>query len=89
MLTFKNDIVAEAWRDSNFKKRLIEDPKTVLQERGVYVDESKEVIVVQNTKEKVYLVLPGDPVGMGEISGEVDAPMACNTCGTSLPCATY
>lgn len=54
-------VVAKAWSDESFKKRLISDPKTVLESQGVVVPEGLEIKVVEQTKELVYVVIPFKP----------------------------
>jgi hypothetical protein len=51
-------IVAKAWADENFKKRLIKDPMTVLQEQGVGLKQGVQVRVVESTDQVLYLTLP-------------------------------
>lgn len=61
-------LVARAWRDTAFKARLLADPKAVLHEMGLEVPAGVEVAVVENTAQKVTLVLPAAPTG--ELSEE-------------------
>ena len=55
------EIVARAWRDPDYKQRLIENPKEVLIEAGSSVPDELEVRVVENTSDVRYLVLPESP----------------------------
>ncbi len=59
-------IVAEAWADDAFRQRLIADPKAVLAERGIEIEEEVEVQVVQGQKNVRYLLLPPKPEGEDE-----------------------
>jgi len=52
------DIIAKAWADQDFKKRLLEDATTVLQEEGVLVPDGVEVRAVENTEKVFHLVIP-------------------------------
>jgi len=61
-------VVAKAWEDDAFKKRLVADPRGVLQEHGVTLPAGKAVRVVEDTAETVHLVLPTKPAG--ELSDE-------------------
>jgi nitrile hydratase alpha subunit len=54
-------IIKKAWADPTFKKRLLEDPKAIAQEHGIHVPQDLEVLVVENTKTRVHVVLPVQP----------------------------
>ena len=54
-------IVAKAWSDDAFKRRLLNDPKAVLQEHGIEVPAGAEVKIVENTDQVVYVNLPRQP----------------------------
>ena len=60
-------VVARAWTDEAFKRRLLAEPKAVLQEQGIAVPAGVEVRVVENTARLAYLVLPPKPAE-GELS---------------------
>lgn len=80
-------IVARAWTDEAFKKRLFEDPKAVLAEFGVRTDDKRDIRVVENSESVFYLVIPQKP---GNLSAEhMDDEIApdcvvteCDTCAT-------
>jgi len=55
------EIVARAWRDPEYKQRLIANPKEVLIEAGSSVPDELEVRVVENTSDVRYLILPESP----------------------------
>lgn len=59
-------LIARSWSDPAFKKRLMEDPKTVLSEAGVSVPEGTKVHVLENTPNDHYVVLPPKPEGLSE-----------------------
>jgi hypothetical protein len=61
-----SQIVAKAWTDAAFKKRLLADPAAALKESGVEVPRGLQVKVVENTDQVRHLVLPTKP--SGEIS---------------------
>lgn len=42
-------LVAKAWTDPDFKRRLLAEPKAVIQEWGIDLDKSPELSVVENT----------------------------------------
>ena len=60
------EIVARAWRDPDYKQRLLDNPKDVLIEAGSSVPDELEVKVVENTSDVRYLVLPESPVRSGD-----------------------
>ncbi len=62
-------IVAKAWGDEEFKKRLLADPKNTLKENGVQVPENIDIKVMENTDKLIHLPLPPKPKE-GELSDE-------------------
>ncbi len=54
-------IVAKAWADENFKKALMEDPAAVLAEEGLEAPANICLQVVENTDQRIHLVLPAPP----------------------------
>ncbi len=54
-------VVAKAWSDASFKRKLMSDPKTILEAQGVTVPEGLEIEVVEQTKDLVYIVIPFKP----------------------------
>lgn len=58
-----SQIVAKAWADETFKKRLLADPAGVLMGHGMIVPAGVEVRVVENTDQVRYLTLPVRPTG--------------------------
>lgn len=75
-------LMAKVWSDDQFKQRLINDPKAVLQEQGIDTPRGVEVRVVENTANIVYLVLPPQP--SEEISDEqLEQVAGGNTLGSA------
>jgi len=65
-------IVARAWADENFKAQLLAEPRGVLAEAGVELDENLEYSVVEQLEKQVVLILPQKPaVGGGVEMGDV------------------
>ena len=62
-------VVARAWTDEAFKRRLLAEPATVLREQGMDVPPGVEVRVVENTERLHHLILPASPAE-GELSEE-------------------
>jgi hypothetical protein len=57
-----SELVAKAWSDESFKKRLMKDPMPVLKEHGFPLPPpGVEVRVVENTDKVRYLLLPNRP----------------------------
>lgn len=57
-------IVASAWSDRAFVDRLLEDPPLTLSELDIVIPQSTRVVVVENTKDRICLVLSAPPVAM-------------------------
>jgi len=57
------NIVARAWSDDEFKRKLIEDPQAVLADAGLPVSQDVNYVVVENEPQCVHLVLPARPGG--------------------------
>ena len=60
-------VVARAWSDEGFKRRLLAEPATVLREQGLELPAGLELRVVENTARLRHLVLPSKPAE-GELS---------------------
>ena len=56
-------VVARAWGDEAFKAKLMSDPHAALAEHGVEVRAGVTVKVVENTEDRLHLVLPPAPEG--------------------------
>ncbi len=56
-------IVAKAWADDQFKKKLLANPATVLRENGVNLPAGITVNVVESTDKVLNLTLPAKPSG--------------------------
>jgi len=54
-------LIAKAWQDEAFRKRLIKSPRKVLTEEGVDVPAGVRIKVVQNTASQTHLVIPAKP----------------------------
>jgi hypothetical protein len=75
-------VVAQAWTDENFKKRLAENPAVVLREHGIQVPAGTELRLVENTDKVTYLTLPARPSGnWSELSvSELENVAAAGAC---------
>ncbi len=58
-----------AWyKDAAYRSRVVKEPRAVLREFGLEVDESKEVRVWDSNSDLRYMVLPERPPGTGNLS---------------------
>jgi len=62
-------LVAKAWSDDSLRQRLISDPRSVMEENGLPVPPGKEVRVVENSENVIYLPLAAKP-SQAELSEE-------------------
>ena len=76
-------VVAQAWSDEDYKRRLIDDPAGALAEAGAEVPDGVQLRVVEDSETVKHLVLPPPP-GEGEI-GEQDLELVSG--GTCACCA--
>jgi Nitrile hydratase, alpha chain len=51
-------VVAQAWTDDSFKRRLLSDPAATLRTEGIEVPDGIEIRVVENTDTVIHFVLP-------------------------------
>jgi hypothetical protein len=77
-------VVAKAWADEAFKQRLLAEPATVLREQGIELPDGLEVLMVENTEHRAYLVLPKPP--RGELSATELDQVAGGTCSCACTC---
>lgn len=57
-------VIALAWQDEAYKKRLLAHPVEVLREAGLEVPEGMRVKVLQDTPTLKHLVIPVRPSGL-------------------------
>jgi Nitrile hydratase, alpha chain len=69
-------VLIKALQDEAFKRRLVADPRAVLQEEGVPLPEGKTVRVVEDTPQSVHVILPRKPAAeelsedqLGQVAG--------------------
>jgi hypothetical protein len=72
-------LVADMWADPGLKRRLMEDPASVLRERGIQTS-GKQIKIVEDTDKIEHLVIPSKPSG-GELSEEELQSVAGGHCG--------
>jgi hypothetical protein len=92
-------IIAKAWADEGFKKRLLSGQAQVFKEEGVEIPPGVEVRVVEDTATVYHLVLPMKPTSnelseeqLDQVSGGAregeHRPMPPDTVGGSLACGS-
>ncbi len=59
-------VIAQAWSDEDYKRRLLDDPSGVLAEAGAGMPDGVQLLVVEDTDTVKHLVLPTAP-GEGQI----------------------
>ncbi len=64
-------IIAQAWVDEEFKKRLIEDPATVLNENGIEIPEGMTVRFVEGKENEILVPMPEKPDSFTGSLGEL------------------
>jgi hypothetical protein len=84
---FERQLIERALEDENFKQELLSNPKAVYaRESGEEMPKDLEIEVIQETPNKVYLVLPTNPapsVAEGELSEEALEAVAGGVCRNS------
>ena len=63
-------VIAKAWIEEGFKKRLLQDPATVLAENGIEIPEDITVRFVEKNENEILVPLPPRPPGSAELSDE-------------------
>ena len=59
--SLESKIIAKAWADDDFKRRLLADPVAALRAEGVDVPAGINISVVENTADRFTFVLPRKP----------------------------
>jgi hypothetical protein len=54
-------VIAKAWTDPAYKKRLLSEPEKVVAEEGIKVPKGAKVYIHENSAQAVHLVLPQRP----------------------------
>jgi hypothetical protein len=62
-------LVAKAWSDDSLRQRLLSDPRSVMEENGLPIPPGKEVRIVENSENVIYLPLAAKP-SQAELSEE-------------------
>ena len=82
-------IIAKAWVDEEFKKRLLDDSATVLKENGIEIPEGMTVRFVEAEENEILVPLPPRPPETMELSDSDLSKVAGGTTfhGLRLVCA--
>ena len=59
-------VVARAWSDQLFKKRLLADPAPALKENGIEVPGKAAIKIVEDSAKTIHLILPKRPAELSE-----------------------
>jgi hypothetical protein len=77
-------ITAKAWRDADFKKRLLSDPVAVLKDYGLVLPPDVKIKVVEDTDTLYHLSLPPKPtdkeLSEEDLAAVAGAALAAPTC---------
>jgi hypothetical protein len=66
----REEIIAKAWKDPTFKKRLLDNPKDTLEECGYFFPENFTVKAIEDSAQSYTFVVPTSPANMKELSEE-------------------
>ncbi|NPC59385.1 NHLP leader peptide family RiPP precursor [Caenimonas soli] len=73
------DVVAKAWKDPDFKQRLLADPRKALAESGLPLPGGVQVNVVENRPDTVNLILPNAPDDLEKFAANTQLAFTCCT----------
>jgi len=66
--SIQSKIIAHAWKDENFRKKLLKNPKEALKEHGIDLPAKTEVKVFSEDENHLYFVLPKAPSEIKKLS---------------------
>jgi hypothetical protein len=84
-VSFRAKVIARAWKDLKFKKKLLADPKGALKEMGYDVPGEIHVKVIEDQASSYTFVLPAAPGTASQMSGEELVKIAGGA-WTAYPC---
>ncbi len=64
----KNEVIAKAWKDPAFKKKLLSNPKEALESCGIKIPANINVKVVEDSANTYTFVLPAAPKNVATLS---------------------
>jgi hypothetical protein len=71
-------VIAQAWRDEDFRDKLLATPAKVLREAGLELPKGARIKVVRDTRTLKHIVLPVKPSGMDEDEQEEEGGRQCS-----------
>ena len=71
-------IVAKAWADDDYKKKLIASPKEILKQEGIELPDKIKIRIFENTDTELNFVFPAKPETLSSIS-EIEERLSANT----------
>ena len=82
-------IIARAWADEEFKKRLIQNPQEVFKEYGI-AQKGVQYKIHENTEKEIHLMLPPVPAeGLSEETLREIAAAGYGGCATQSNCGHH
>jgi hypothetical protein len=57
-------VIAKAWTDPEYKKKLHSDPHAALAEAGITVPKSQKIRVLEDSADTVHVVVPARPASV-------------------------
>ncbi len=66
----RSEVIAKAWKDPTFKKKLLSDPKSALKECGYHIPANVNVKVIEDTANHYTFVLPAAPSNASTLSAQ-------------------
>jgi hypothetical protein len=70
-------LIAKCWADDAFKQHLLDDPAGTLKAEGISVPEGVTIRVVENTAQKLTLVIPPIPTDLSDEALALTAGRGC------------
>jgi hypothetical protein len=61
-------ILARAWKDPEFKKKLLANPRSVFKELGYELPPNENIVVHEDSKNTHHFILPSQPAQAREMS---------------------
>ena len=81
------DFMKKVWADKALKQAYMANPKKVLKEQGIKVDDKVELVVYENTPKKLYIQLEPKPDNVDEWAKQT-AQVRAAKCA-SKPCRNW
>ena len=85
LLENSDRVIAKAWADQDFKAALLADPRSALQSQGIDLPEGLTLNVLEDSENRVNLVLPKAP-DMAMTEESMDQVVAQERCGPVCRC---